>query len=66
MSVTNVIGAMNEVVFVLNAVVPKNTVQEFGAVMEVQAVSVAHINVNLEIAFLDARGVIIRDRCWVV
>ena len=41
---TNVIGAMNEVVFVLNAKIPQDEVQEPGAVMEVQAVSVAHMS----------------------
>ena len=62
----NVIGAVNEMVLVFNGMVPEDTVQELGAVMQVQAVAVAYVQVDEEVAVPDARRIIVGDRGGVV
>jgi len=60
----NVIGAMNEVILVLDAMVPQDTVQKLHAVMQIETVTVAHIEINLQIVFADAFCVISCHMGW--
>ena len=60
----NVIGAMDEVILVLDAMVPQDTVQKLHAVMQIETVTVAHIEINLQIVFADAFCVISCHMGW--